>query len=389
MPLPQTLKPMPKPKLPVIIVLVGVCLVILGGSKLYQSFLTTQTSRDKASKPANPTSDYKQNFFATSLTLPRRLVFSPGGVLLVSEIGNGKITALPDRNNDGMADEQITVTNGLQNTDGFAFYKDKLYITEETSVSRYLWDEKTLTATFEKRLFNLPISNGHATRSIVFDQSGKMYVSVGSSCNVCFDSNPFFAAVLISDSTGKEPTVFSSGLRNSVAIAVNPQTQTLWSADNGRDNLGDNLPHEDINILSQGKNYGWPLCYDNKVHDIDFDKKNPTTDPCLKTEPPIWQMEAHSAPVGMAFIPETFNKAWAGDLLISQHGSSHRSTPSGHKIVHLYVKGDRVTKEEDFISTFLDRAVNEARPVGLAFDNSGNLYISDDNKGTIIRVAKK
>lgn len=289
--------------------------------------------------------------------------FSPGGTLLVSVTSSGKVITLKNG-------EAKDLLRGLNNPHGLAFFNNKLYVAEERRIVRYIWDEQNLKASQDKVLFDLPPRGNHFTRSLVFDREGRLYVSIGSTCNVCNERDERYAAVLISDSEGNSPRVFAKGLRNAVFMALNPKTNEVWVTEMGRDFLGDNLPPDEINILKEGKDYGWPNCYGNKIPDTDF---NQFAD-CSNTEPPIFEIPAHSAPLGLTFDPE-------GNLLVAYHGSWNRSVPTGYKIVKLKVDGNQITAAEDFLTT-------GGRPVDLIFDNSGNLYISDDKAQAVYVVSK-
>lgn len=345
-------------------------------------------SGEAVSIPLQVNPGYKVGLFAKDLGKARGMAFSPEGVLLVSEMsGKGKIVAMPDKNNDGIADSYATVVEGLNNTHGFAFYGGKLFITEKTQVSRYNWDGSTLKATLDKKLFDLPDPGGHFTRTIVFDKNGQMYVSLGSTCNACIEKDPFFASVIVSDAEGKAPVVFAKGLRNSVAMAFEPDSSTLWSAENGRDLLGDGVPPEEINILQQGKDYGWPYCYGNKVADSSFSAE--AVSRCPATEPMVYGMNAHNAPLGMAFVPESFSADWKGDIVVALHGSWNRSTPDGYKVVRLNREGNNILGSEDLLSGFIQGKNAEGRPVDVVFNNEGNLFVSDDKAGAIYIVTKQ
>lgn len=343
---------------------------------------------ERVDMPLKVADGLRVGLFARDLGKARGMAFSPEGVLLVSDMnGKGTIYALPDKNGDGIADEKIAVVEGLNNTHGFAFYQDKLYVTEKTRVSRYNWDGALYKATFEKKLFDLPNSNGHFTRTIVFDKAGRMYVSLGSTCNVCNEKDPFFASVIVSDAEGKTPQLYAKGLRNSVALAIEPTTQELWGAENGRDLIGDDIPPEEVNIIKEGKDYGWPYCYGDKVPDTKFSDLAITR--CPQTEGMIYGLPAHNAPLGMAFVPENFKPEWKDDLVVGLHGSWNRSAPDGYKVVRLDREGNTIKGMEDLLSGFIVSSNAEGRPVDVIFDQKGNLFVSDDKAGNIYIVNKK
>lgn len=352
-----------------------------------------KTKEEPSEVPLTLTQGFRIGLFATDLGKARDLEISPGGTLLLSIPATSRLVALPDKNGDGVADEVKPVLTGLGQPHGLAFFGGKLFVAEETRVVRYSWDEKNLSALLDKVLFSLPKGGRHFTRTLAFGQAGRMFVSIGSTCDVCFEKHPWLGAVVVSDSEGKDPRLWAKGLRNSVFIAVNPQSSELWGTEMGRDFLGDFLPPDEINIIREGRDYGWPLCFGNRVHDTDFDKKVyiqiVPQPPCGTTEPPVYEIAAHSAPLGLAFVDSPqFPKDWQGDLLVAYHGSWNRSTPIGYKVVRLDVEGEKIVGEEDFISGFLEGSEAIGRPVDLIFDPSGNLFISDDKAGVVYRVIR-
>ena len=331
------------------------------------------------------------HIFASGLGNPRVLTFSPGGTLLVSVPSSNQVIALPDKDRNGVADSEKIVVSGENHVHGLSFYKGKLFIADVDRVVRYNWNEENLQATFDKVLFNLPENNDHNNRTIAFDKQGNMYISVGSTCNVCHENDHRSATVMISNENGDNPRIFATGLRNAAFTAINPLTNELWGTEMGRDYLGDDIPPDEINIIKQNNNYGWPNCYGNKIPDLSF---NPNAN-CSNTIAPIYGIPAHSAPLGLVFInSQEFPRGFQNDLLVAYHGSWNRTTPTGYKVVHLTVKDNSITSSQDFLTGFLPSDVlngpNNAygRPVDLVFDTFGNLYISDDKAGNIYIIQK-
>lgn len=371
---------------------------LLPPSKNITKLAEKQALGEPVNFPLKLPDEFKIGIFTKDLGSPRDLEFSPGGTLLASTTSQGKVYALPDKNSDGIADDTKEILTNLNRPHGMAFYNGKIFVAEETRVVRYNWDEQKLIATQDKVLFSLPAGGRHFTRSIAFNKTGQMFVSVGSTCDVCYEKHKFLATIVVSDENGNNPQPFATGLRNSVFIAVNPATGELWGTEMGRDFLGDNLPPDEINIIKKDRNYGWPQCYGDRVHDIDFDKNVYIQSfpplPCSPTEAPIYKIPAHSAPLGLTFINSTqFPKDWQGDLLVSYHGSWNRSTPIGYKVVRMDVDGNTVKGESDFLTGFLGSATEPGgalgRPVDLIFDKAGSLYISDDKAGVVYKVTRK
>ncbi len=318
----------------------------------------------------------------------RMMLFSPGGVLLVSQTDEGKVIALPDPKRTGKAERSAVVVDRLTEPHGLAFYQGKLYVAENDKVRSYDWDETNLRATNPKLLTNLPGRGGHSTRTLLFHKD-KMYVSVGSSCNVCIEKDARRAAVMEFNPDGSGMKIFAKGLRNAVGMAVNPKTDTIWVTVNGRDNLGDNLPPEVINDLGQnGGDFGWPYCYGDRIADTNF--TTGTGDHCKNMIPPKVQMQAHSAPLGLAFNEGTaFPAEYRNNIFVAFHGSWNRSLPTGDKVVRVKLddRGQPVGGAQDFITGWQDeRGKRSGRPVGIVFAADGSMYVSDDQEGLIYRV---
>lgn len=331
--------------------------------------------------PLTVLGNLKISIFADTLKTPRVLLFDSAGNLLVSAMGEGSVYAIkPDQT-------KIKLISGLNNPHGLALKDGYLYIAESDKVQRYTYDQAGLKLGPAEKLFDLPGSGVHFTRTIKFGTDGMLYVSVGSSCNVCQEIDERRAAILKYNPTDWTYTIFAKGLRNTVFFINNPKTNQWWGNDMGRDLLGDNLPPDDLNIIRQGGNYGWPICYGQGINDRDFDKNIYIQNPCNNTIAPIWEYPAHNAPLGLVFINSPlFPQEWQGDLLVSLHGSWNRSVPDGYKVVHLKVDGDKVTGSEDFITGFLTANGVIGRPVDLVFSPDGSLYLSDDKAGVIYKI---
>lgn len=371
---------------------------LLPPSRNISEIVEKQTVGEAVEFPLEIPQDFQIGIFAKNLGNVRDLEFTQDGTLLLSIPQDGRVVGLPDKNGDGVVDEVKEVLTNLNRPHGLAFYNNKLFVVEETRVVRYNWDSKNLTASLDKVLFNLPAGGRHSTRTIAFDNSSRLFVSIGSTCDVCFEKHQWLGSVIVSDQNGDNPRLFAKGLRNSVFITVNPETNELWGTEMGRDFLGDFLPPDEINIIQEAKDYGWPLCYGNRVHDTSFDKKvyiqTVPPQPCGTTEPPIFEIAAHSAPLGLTFINSPqFPTDWQGDLLVAYHGSWNRSTPIGYKVVRIDLEGNLVKNEYNFTSGFLGKASGPAgalgRPVDLIFDKAGSLYISDDKAEVVYKITKK
>lgn len=334
------------------------------------------------------------SIFAKDLDDPRVLTFDPNGILLASIPAKGTVVALIDKNNDGKSEETKTIVSGLNRPHGIAVECTqtgcKLYIAETDKVSAYAYDPSALTATVKRVLAPLPSGGGHFTRTLL-PYGNSLLVSVGSSCNACLENDQNRARILeITKDTGKVE-MFATGLRNAVFMAFHPVTKAIWATEMGRDLLGDNLPPDEINIIKKGGNYGWPTCYGKNIHDTEFDQNTYIRNPCMEPfeTPSHIDIPAHSAPLGLAFIPNSWPAEYHDDLLVVYHGSWNRSVPTGYKIVRMKLDVNGMYESTtDFITGWLDTDQKAlGRPVAILFDANGIAYISDDKAGAIYRLA--
>jgi len=333
------------------------------------------------------TGGYTISLFAENISGARDLQFTPGGTLLVSAPGGGTVFALPDTNDDGVADSAKAVVTGENTPHGLAFFDNKLYVVNNDKVVRYTWDEKNVSATNREEVLTIPAGENHIYRTITLSKDGQMFVSIGSTCNVCIENNPWFNTIITADKDGKNARIYAKGQRNAPFMAIRNSDNTLWATGMGRDYLGDNLPPDEINLIKDNADYGWPYCYGNKVYDTNFNKGSASD--CINTVAPVFEIPAHSAPLGITFIDSAqFPQNQQGDLLVAYHGSWNRTIPDGYKVVRMNVEGDTISNAEDFITGFIQDRDVVGRPVDLTFDKSGMLFISDDKVGAVYKVTK-
>ena len=332
---------------------------------------------------------FSVSIFAENLGKPRVIARDPAGIILVSDQSGGSVFALPDADHDGAADRLVRVVGNLNLPHGLAFHPETrdLYVAETDKVVAYRYDPDSMTASSSRTAVDLPSGGNHVTRTIGFGPDGKLYIAVGSTCNVCVEKDWRRTKILVANTDGSNLREFASGLRNAVFFTWHPVTREIWATEMGRDLLGDNLPPEEIDIVKEGRNYGWPYCYGNRVHDGNFDTSGGKKAFCETTEPPHITFQAHSAPLGLAFVPDTWPREYRGDLLVSYHGSWNRSQPTGYKVVRFDLDDQGNSRgESDFLSGWLTDGGALGRPVDLMFDNAGSLYISDDKAGVVYRV---
>lgn len=345
-------------------------------------------------------------FQAGGLSKPRFMAFSPEGVLHVSDQTAGKVFALPDVNHDGVADTIKEVASGFTGNHDVKFYKGAMYVTESTRI--WKCTDTNADGVYEtKTVFISNIGNnatgGHTTRTVVFDSiNHKVYVSVGSSCNVCREDNRAIIEQYNEDGSGRR--VFSSGVRNAVGMALHPVTNRLWANNNGSDNQGNEIPPEWIDIVRDNGFYGHPFAYgggvwfDFNAHP-DYQALLPITSvdsaKVAKVIHPAALVKSHSAPMAIAFLNAKSDAALQNGFITALRGSWNTTSPNsfrGYKVIYGHLSSDQDTTVDyvaDFCSGFLTDTINRVywgRPVGIAIDNDGKVYISSDEGNKFVLV---
>jgi glucose/arabinose dehydrogenase len=332
---------------------------------------------------------FELEVFAEGIPNARFMRFTSAGDLLVSSPREKTVYLLErDANGDGKADGVRKLVTNLDAPHGLDFADDWLYIAETGAVKRTRFDAagRVTTTPIETILPDLPTGGNHWTKTIRLGPDGWMYVSMGSTCNVCLETDPRRATIARFKPDGSGYETYASGLRNSVGFDWRPADGALYANDNGRDLLGDDIPPCELNKIEKGKFYGWPFLYGANVLDPDFGSKG--GDKIPGAVPPAHAFGAHVAPLGMRFYRGTaFPEKYRGQAFAAQHGSWNRTKKSGYKVVLLEWKPDGQIAESDFLTGFeVDEDV-VGRPVDVLDGPDGALYVSDDFAGVIYRIS--
>ncbi len=293
--------------------------------------------------------------------------------------------ALGPDGNAGIAKDEL---RNLSSPHGLAFDPQDhsiLYVAEERRISRFDTDEEKPEL---EKVIDLPAGGRHFTRTLLFGPDDRLYVSIGSSCDVCDEKDERHAAIYSMNRDGTDFKPYATGLRNSVFMAIHPVTGGLWASEMGRDRLGDDLPPDEINILKAGGDYGWPHCYGKNIQDESFISKKNDPEACAGKIPSHVDLQAHSAPLGLAFVPEEgWPEEYWHDLLVAYHGSWNRSELTGYSImrIDLDAEGNELG-QEPFITGWLNDGEKLGRPVDILLFPGGIMYVTDDKKGAVYRV---
>ncbi|HEY8660532.1 MAG TPA: PQQ-dependent sugar dehydrogenase [Hanamia sp.] len=316
----------------------------------------------------------------------RSMCVSPGGTVFVGTKGD-KVYAITDKNHDGKQVKVYEIASGLTSPNGVAFKEGSLFIGAISTIYRM--------DSIESRLANppkpvviydkYPSDEHHGLRFIAFGPDGKLYVPVGAPCNVC-DPNPPYASLtrINPDGTGLE--IFARGIRNTVGFDWNPLTKEIWFTDNGRDNLGDNIPNDELNTAPKaGMHFGYPYCHQGNIPDPEFGKgKN-----CSDYTAPAKLLGPHVAPLGMRFYTgNSFPAEYKNAIFIAEHGSWNRSIPIGYRVAVVKMDSNGNAKDPEIFAEGWLQNIRDVsgRPVDVQFLEDGSMLVSDDYSGVIYRI---
>jgi glucose/arabinose dehydrogenase len=324
--------------------------------------------------------------YATGLPNARFMALGPHGDVFVGSWYAGTVSVLLNRKGGPQATQVVTLLSGLTVPHSVAYHGGLLYVAEEGQVTSWSYDSSAVRVSNERVVISGLPTGHHETRTISFGPDGSIFVSIGSSCDACVDSANR-AVIMHYRSDGSGGQVYASGLRNAVGLAWQPGTSRLWAVDNGQDFLGDNKPPDELDLIRQGGNYGWPYCYGNGQTDPSVSS---APGYCAHTINPVVSLQAHSAPLGLTFYTgKQLPARYRGGVFVAFHGSIYRSQLTGYKVVYIPVHGTHAGTPQDVVTGWLPAGGGSVwgRPVGLLVAPDGSLLISDDHAGVVYRLS--
>ncbi len=339
---------------------------------------------------------FEISVYADGLVNPRMIAVADDGTLYVTRRAVGDVLMLRDTDGDGRADDQQRVASRPM-MHGIAIDGDTVWLATIEDVYRTTRREDGTLAPLEPVIDDLPAGGQHPNRMVVVGPDGKLYVSVGSTCNACGETDARNATMLQIEPDGSYTTIFASGLRNTIGYGFEPETGELYGMDHGIDWLGDNEQHEELNRIVKGAKYGWPYIYGDG-------RFNPQDTPPNGISMEDWAAESthsvglytpHSAPMQMAFYTgDAFPEDYRGDAFVAMRGSWNRNPPSGYEVLRIDFEDGRPVGFEPLVTGFLMEDGDGpsgwghlGRLAGLAQGPDGALYLSDDTNGVIYRIA--
>lgn len=326
------------------------------------------------------------SLYAADLGDAKQMALGDKGTLFVGSYKTGVIHALVDSNADGRVDKRYIVAKDLHYPEAIAFHDGDLYVAESSRIIRYVDVENRLRRPNRgKEVYNrLPGKTNKSHRAMRFGPDGRLYVAIGAPCNVCEAPAPFGSIIAIDVNTGSSQQV-ATGLRNVTGFDWAPDDNKLWFADIGRDWMGDRLPPDEINrVDTVGSHYGFPYIHATDVEEPAYEKPKG-----LKVTPPVFELPAHVAPMGLQFYRgKQFPAKYHEQMFVAENGSWNRSSKIGYQVTMLTLAGDEIVDRQTVVS-FLDGEFPVARPYALLSAPDGAIYISDDFKGNVYRLFYK
>jgi glucose/arabinose dehydrogenase len=347
----------------------------------------------------------------------RSLALGPDGIVFVGTRSAGNVYALVDEKGRHEDARVYTLAHGLTNPNGVAFRDGALYVAERSRILRYDDIAHHLDAPPAPVIIrdDYPDKAHHGWKFIAFGPDGWLYVPVGAPCNVCQSRDPIFATITRLSPDGKTRQIYARGVRNSVGFDWHPRTHELWFTDNGRDDMGDDVPPDELDRAPKSDlDFGFPYCHGRDIPDPKYGRDKP----CRASVPPAADLGAHVAAVGMRFYNGTmFPASYRGDIFIVEHGSWNRSVPVGYRLVRIKLDGDRVAAQDVFAEGWLPprpeaedphrpftRRADESadvvrllipakksqawgRPVDVLVMPDGALLVSDDMADAVYRIS--
>lgn len=328
--------------------------------------------------------DYSVSIFASGIQNPRMMQRDAAGRVLISSPRSGEIMLFEDSDGDGFADLSSALMQGLSRPHGLDIYSGYLYVAEFNQVGRIRYNAATgaTEGDYEVVVDGLTGEGNHWSKTLRFDAEGWMYVAMGSTCNVCEETDQRRATIMRYRADGSEGRIWASGLRNSVGMDFAPWNGALYATDNGRDLMGDDYPPCELNQIEEGGFYGWPYLNGSNDKDPDFGELG--LDLQATAIEPVYDFAAHNAPLGIHFSSTQSRSA-----LVALHGSWNRSQPDGYKVLKLSWDATGAISESDFMWGFEDDGNIVGRPVDIIGDGAGGYFVSDDYARVIYRLSPR
>ena len=332
--------------------------------------------------------------YADNLPKARSLAVGDEGTVFVSTRSDDKVYAVVDTDGDWRADETHVVFtlgdvgDGKERTmpNGVAFRDGDLYIATSTTVMRLDDIESRLSDPPKPVVINgdFPSERQHSWKFIAFGPDDKLYVPVGTPCNICDPEEDIYGTISRMNVDGSGREMVAQGIRNTLGFDWHPETGELWFTENGADQMGQDIPADELNVVTVlGQHFGNPFVHEGDILDSTFGEGHDPDDyvrPAIKLGP-------HVAALGMRFYTgKMFPVEYRNQIFIAEHGSGGRDPLIGYRVTLVRVDGSEATAYEDFATGWIEGDSAWGRPVDVATLPDGSMLVSDDRAGAVYRI---
>ena len=328
---------------------------------------------------------FKVEIWAHGMPGVRMMARGTKGTVWAGTRAIGRVYEIKDK---GGVREHRILAQKLNQPNGVAFQGGNLYVAAINRVFRYdgIEDNPSVKPVEMTAAFKLPPDVHHNWKFMAFGPDSKLYIQVGSPCNIC-EPSPEHGQIRRYVADGSNMEVVARGVRNSVGFDFHPKTGELWFTDNGRDWQAENSPEDELNRVSKmGQFFGFPYCHANGIPDMDIKKK----DPCKGVTLPVALMGPHAAALGMRFYSGSmFPKEYQDTVFVARRGSWNRSQLFGYDVANVRATPQgKNAKVIPFMTGFKDDKENKfwGRPADVMQMPDGSLLVADEQNGAIYRV---
>ena len=324
--------------------------------------------------------------YASGVASARQMAWGDKGTLFVGSFGVGAVYAITDKNGKK---EVKTILSGLTLPTGIAFRDGALYVAAVSKILKYENAEANLDKMPEAKVVydDMPAYNAHGWKYLTFDKEGWLYVPFGPPCNVCLPPTSLSQVRRVNPNGSGQAELVAIGVRNSVGGDIDPRSGDYWFTENARDWESNDLPSDKLNRIGKiGEHFGYPYCHQGNLPDPKFAMGHK----CSEFTPPVLNLGAHVAPLGMKFYTgKQFPAQYSNNIFIAQHGSWNRHKYTGGNIVRVVTdpKGKKV-KHEVFATGWIngDKSYT-GRPADVSIAPDGSMLVADDWAGAIYRIS--
>src|ERR1700742_410321 len=313
---------------------------------------------------------FKIEVYASGVLAARQMAWGDKGTLFVGSFGLGNVYAIKD---NGGKKQVKTILKGLNMPTGLAFRDGALYVIAVDKLIRYDNAETNLDNLGQGKVVydDMPSYAAHGWKYIAVDKDGWFYIPFGPPFNVGIPPTSVSQIRRVDPKTGD----------------ADPRTGKYWFTENARDWISDDKPSDKLNMINKiGEHFGYPYCHEGTMPDDKFAMGHK----CSEFTPPVLNLGAHVAPLGMKFYTGSqFPADYKNSILIAEHGSWNRHKYQGARIVRVTADPDgKNAKQTVFADGWIEGDQGYlGRPDDIILDKDGSILVADDWAGAIYRIS--